>query len=224
LGILTKVLAQKNDYLAIWPNRSIPGGGFAPRRWPSCMIVGCQSMVLRGQTDLGQNCCIFVTKLLIDMEPVAPALSEYETQRGKPMPSKNHAVLQTRLVVCLCKHYAEKYEILSEISLELSDWEATPDLAIFPKMQIDFLEDEVRLTEPPLCVIEILSPTQALNDLTAKANKYFRNGVKSCWLVLPTFKNIYVFSNIHDYRIFSAQDTLIDATLDLQIPLAEVFK
>jgi Uma2 family endonuclease len=158
------------------------------------------------------------------MEITEKVLSEYEIQRGKPMPSKNHSIIQKRLIVSLSNNYDEKYEIFSEVSLELSDWESTPDLAIFPKMKINFLEDEVRLTETPLCVIEILSPTQALSDLTSKANKYFKNGVKSCWLVLPSLRNIYVFSTITDYQIFSVNTILNDAALDIQIPLNEIFK
>lgn len=34
------------------------------------------------------------------------------------------------------------------------------------------------MTEPPLCVIEIISPSQSLNELTAKAREYFKHGVK----------------------------------------------
>ncbi len=158
------------------------------------------------------------------MEITEKVLSEYEIQRGKPMPSKNHSIIQRNLIFQLMLKYGNVYEIFSEISLELSDWESTPDLAIFPKMKINFLEDEIRLTETPLCVIEILSPTQALSALTSKANKYFKNGVKSCWLVLPSLRNIYVFSTITDYQIFSMNTILNDAALDIQIPLNEIFK
>lgn len=158
------------------------------------------------------------------MEIIEKKISEYELQRGKPMPSKNHSIIQKRLIVSLSNKYEEVYEIFSEVSIELSDWESTPDLAIFPKMEIDFLEDEIRLTETPLCIIEILSPTQALAELTTKANKYFRNGVKSCWLVLPTLKNIYVFTDITDYKIFNSHDILKDETLNIEIPLSEIFK
>lgn len=91
-------------------------------------------------------------------------------------------------------------------------------------MKIDFLEDEIRLTETPLAIIKILTPTQALAELTTKTNKYFKNGVKSCWLVLPTLKNIYVFSTITDYHIFDAQEILKDENLGIEIHLVEIFK
>jgi Uma2 family endonuclease len=158
------------------------------------------------------------------METIAPAKSEYETQRGKPIPSKNHAIVQSNIVFYLKLKYGQQYEILSEISLELNDWEATPDVAVYPKMQINFLEDEVRLGQPPLCAIEILSPSQALSDLISKADKYFKNGVRSCWLVLPMLKNVYVFSSVDTYRVFFAEETLQDAALGIELPLGEVFR
>jgi Uma2 family endonuclease len=157
------------------------------------------------------------------METIVPAQSEYETQRGKPKPSKNHAIVQSNLVFQLKLKYRPQYEILSEISLELNDWEATPDVAVYPKMKVNFLEDEVRLSEPPLCAIEILSPSQALSDLINKTDKYFKNGVRSCWLVLPMLKNVYVFSSFGFYRVFFANDTLQDDALGLELPLEEVF-
>jgi Uma2 family endonuclease len=158
------------------------------------------------------------------MEIIEKKISEYEAQRGKPMPSKNHSIIQRSLIFQLMLHYRNEYEIFSEISLELSDWESTPDIAIFPKMAIDFLEDEIRLVESPMGVIEILSPTQTFTELMQKINKYFKNGVKSCWLVLPLVKNIYVFSSITDYKIFNFQDTLKDESLNIELPVNEIFK
>lgn len=158
------------------------------------------------------------------METTEKVLSEYEIQRGKAMPSKNHSIIQRNLIFQLMLNYGNVYEIFSEVSLELSDWASTPDLAIFPKMTIDFLADEIRLTQTPLCVIEILSPTQALAELTTKADRYFKNGVKSCWLALPSLRNIYVFQNMNDYQIFGINSILNDVELDIQIPINEIFK
>ncbi|GEM_PF-6170491 len=76
----------------------------------------------------------------------------------------------------------------------------------------------------PLCVIEILSPTQSLNELTTKAKGYFQHGVQSCWIVLPTMSNIYVYSSPSEYDIFRATETLVDSKLNISFPLVEVFK
>jgi Uma2 family endonuclease len=75
-----------------------------------------------------------------------------------------------------------------------------------------------------LCVVEILSPTQSLQSLIDKAYKYFALGVQSCWLVIPSLKNIYVFADKDNYQIFRDTETLTDAKLNISFPLADVFK
>ncbi len=43
------------------------------------------------------------------------ALSDYELERGKPMPSTNHAFVQVPMIGVLL-HYAGEFSILSELS------------------------------------------------------------------------------------------------------------
>jgi len=149
-------------------------------------------------------------------------LTPYETERGKPMPSRNHASVQTNLIYAFAP-YRSTFRILSEIGLDLSNWESVPDIAVYPKMEIDFLHDEVSMKEPPLTVIEILSPTQSLQELVTKAEKYFEHGVKSCWLALLSLRNVYVFSSPTEYEVFTHKDVLKDPVLAVEMPLAEVF-
>jgi Uma2 family endonuclease len=91
-------------------------------------------------------------------------------------------------------------------------------------MPIDFSVDEVRLTTPPLGVIEILSPTQSLQELTTKIGQYFAKGVQSCWLVLPTLKSIYVYQDSQTFQPYTAQDILIDKQLNIELTLAAIFQ
>ncbi|MCB0595753.1 MAG: Uma2 family endonuclease [Lewinellaceae bacterium] len=151
-------------------------------------------------------------------------LSEYETERHKPMPSLNHSIIQANLIRELGLSYKDKYRIASELSLDLSDWPSVPDICIYPKMPLDLRQDVATMTEPPLCAIEIISPSQSLSELVGKAEKYFQYGVRSCWIVLLPLGNIYVFSSPDDYEIFRATDTLKDPALDIALPLAEVFE
>ena len=46
--------------------------------------------------------------------------AEYLLERGKPMPSKNHSKLESRLARLLGNDYEEKYDIFVELSLELN--------------------------------------------------------------------------------------------------------
>jgi Uma2 family endonuclease len=151
-------------------------------------------------------------------------VSDYEKERGKPMPSKLHSRTQLNLSIEIGTKYKKKYNLFSELSVSLEEWDSVPDLAIYPVAEIDFNEDEISLKTPPLGIIEILSPTQSFNELKTKAGLYFDSGVKSCWLVIPVVKNIYVFNNKEDYEIFKGKDTLHDPVLNISIDLAEVFQ
>ena len=56
------------------------------------------------------------------------------------------------------------------------------------------------------------------------AYHYFGHGVKSCWLVIPALKNIYVFSGRETYQISKSNETLTDASIGVTLPLSEIFK
>jgi Uma2 family endonuclease len=151
-------------------------------------------------------------------------LSDYELERGKPMPSKNHGYLQANLLMALGTLYRRQYTFLSETSLLMPEKpDCVPDIAIYPKLEIDFLDDELSMTQLPLTAVEIVSPTQSDQDLLQKINRYFNAGVKSCWLVLPGFKAIHVYSGIGEYTFFNAQMTLSDPTTQIELPLSEIF-
>jgi Uma2 family endonuclease len=150
-------------------------------------------------------------------------VSQYEQERGKPMPSKLHGHIQFNLGLYLGVSYSERFSFFSELSLQLNAWDSVPDISIFPKMEFDYSQDETKVTEPPLCAIEILSPSQSMQELISKARKYFDYGVKSCWLVIPSVKNIYVFSSPNDYQIFRDTQTLHDPVIEVRLELSKVF-
>ncbi len=152
------------------------------------------------------------------------AKHSYEEERGKPMPSLNHAKLQTMILFELMKSYQDTYEILSEISIKIGEWGAVPDIGLFPKQNIDFQHDLIKLNFPPLCAIEILSPTQVLDDLVEKSEEYFLKGAKSYWLVIPKFENIYVYEQPYNYTIFRKTEILKDNNLGIELDLKKIFK
>ena len=164
--------------------------------------------------------------MLMDFGVQMPNISEvdaYVLERNKPAPSFNHGVVQANLIAELGV-FRKKFRIASELSLDLTEWPSVPDISIYPKMDIDLKNDVITMKDPPLCTIEILSPSQSLTDLTSKALGYFEHGVQSCWIVLPSLSNIYVFSSPDEYVIFRATETLNDEKLGISFPLEEVFK
>jgi Uma2 family endonuclease len=150
-------------------------------------------------------------------------VSQYELERGKPMPSKLHGYIQSQLILTIGMTYPGRFSVFSELSLKLDNWESVPDISIFPKMEIDYSEDEVKVSQAPLCAIEIISPSQSFQELISKGRQYFSYGVKSCWLVIPGLKNVYVFSSPDDYQIFRDSQTLIDPVMDVKLELSKVF-
>lgn len=158
--------------------------------------------------------------------PFMPEVSqhEYEVERQKPLPSFNHATVQLNLGFELKLRYKEKYSILSELSLQLDDWLSVPDLCIYPKQPLDLRNDQTKTQEPPLCAIEISSPTQPLGELILKAGQYFDHGVRSVWVVFLELGNVYVFSGKDTYEMYRPEETLKDGVLDIELPLAEVFE
>jgi Uma2 family endonuclease len=129
---------------------------------------------------------------------------EYELERGKPMPSLNHSVIQTNIAGFLKVNYKKQYRIVTELSLELQTGNANPDVAIYPP-------------------IEILSPKQSLDDLKDKIfDIYFPSGVKSAWIVMPSLKAVIIFKTDGSNLIIS-NGRVKDDILNIEIAMEDIF-
>ena len=148
-------------------------------------------------------------------------ISDYERERGKPMPSKLHSLAQKKLILAL-HQFEPPYTVFSELTLQLEDREVTPDLSIYEAQEIDYLHDEVRLKEPPLLTIEIASPTQGVQALIDKAHFLLDQSVQSCWLVQPQLRTITVYSGNMESTTYS-QGTVADPNLDIEVTIEDVF-
>lgn len=148
-------------------------------------------------------------------------VSNYERERGKPMPSKAHGYIQTNITAVLLPH-RDEYTIFSELTLELENRELTPDLSVYPKTEVDLVHDEVRVTDPPLLAVEIASPTQNVQDLIEKIEFLLDAGVQSCWLVQPPLRTVTLFSGTLDGTTVSS-GTFTDPVLNIDVSLNAIF-
>ena len=114
----------------------------------------------------------------------------YEEERGKPMPSYNHAAIQMNLGLQLAKQ--SQFRVLSELTLDILGQRYTPDLSLCRREPLDLRHDVIRPTEPPLLVVEIFSPQQGTHEVMQKLDVYFAHGVKSCWVVAPPLHTISI--------------------------------
>jgi Uma2 family endonuclease len=140
----------------------------------------------------------------------------YEEERGKPMPSANHAAIQINLGVEFARQH--EFRTYSELTLELDGKPYTPDLSVYPREALDLRHDQIRRTDPPLLVVEIFSPRQGYQDVMEKVDVYFRHGVKSCWIVSPPIHTITILSpngREESYHSGVAKDPVTALTADL---------
>ena len=153
----------------------------------------------------------------------AVAQSDYEIERNKPMPNRIHGAIQSALIIQLDRSCSGRYQLISELSLD-STPPSTPDLCIYPQKQLNVRTVAAREQEAPITTIEIISPSQSLNELMHKAwDIYFPMGVQSTWIVVPELKGIHILLP-NDESCFFNTGTLTDPATGIQIPVEEVFK
>ncbi|MEM6317526.1 MAG: Uma2 family endonuclease [Bacteroidota bacterium] len=159
-----------------------------------------------------------------EFEQVSEPAVQYQRERNKPMPSKKHSAIQTLLGAALVVKYKKKYQIYSELSLFMPDVKpAVPDLCIFPKEQLNLLDDEIIVSDVPITVIEILSPKQGIDDIKDKFfTIYFPAGVQSAWLIIPTLRSVHVFTPDKKFVSFHS-GKLMDKACDVELELDDFF-
>lgn len=157
------------------------------------------------------------------METLEAIKSDYELGRGKPMPTWNHALLQKRILVKIESRYEGQFSVFPELNLSVLGEKLVPDLAVFEGVRGILSHDLNVVSEMPVLVVEILSPSQSVTELTAKAERYLQAGVTSYWLVVPELMNIAISSELGVYQTFNKTDTLRDPTTGIELELAPLF-
>jgi Uma2 family endonuclease len=159
--------------------------------------------------------------------------NEVFENEGIDMGSINHSLTQAKLTSLLDDD--ERFTVLTELSLDISQYdfskygikakeEVKPDICMYSN-DIGFQKfDIVRMTEMPLLVIEILSPSQGPKELKDKIRVYFDLGVKSCWLVIPDAQLISVYTKQGDFTNFDMRDNeVVDEIMDIHLPIPKIF-
>ncbi len=135
-------------------------------------------------------------------------------------PSYNHSYLAYRIAKTLDQN--DKYNIHIEMTLDIGGTDYIPDIALYEKQKIDFLHDKIKAEEPPILIVEILSPGQSVNEITEKFEIYFHAGVKSCWLIIPPTKTIVLFHDIH-HPISYSTGKFKDQITGIDVSVEDIF-
>ena len=146
---------------------------------------------------------------------------DYDRERGKPLPSLNHGLVQSFLGAALL-HYRKTYSIVSELNLNLNGRLYVPDISIYPKLPLNWQHDHMEMTDPPLTVIEILSSTQSLDSLVTKAEAYFEAGVQSCWIVQMVVESVVVLVPGEKPTVCTGGGVMDPAT-GITVEISEIF-
>ena len=137
--------------------------------------------------------------------------------------SVNRSKLIHRLSVAFDR-YESQYDILPELELALPSGKCKPDVSVYANRPVDWLNDTVFYDQPPIIAVEILSPRQALTELTDKAYKqYFPAGVQTVWLVIPVLRVVHVLLPDGSMQIY-AGGVLTDPVTGLEVDLDYLFR
>lgn len=153
--------------------------------------------------------------------PETVLVEDYEKERGKPLPSYNHFLVQSQLQYALQAACGDRFIVGGELTLA-TEPSTTPDISVCYFKKPDWLHDEVRASDPPITVAEIMSSSQKVEDLVPKIETYFQFGVQSVWLVQPPLKQVAVFRPDLEPQVF-VEGEVVDATLSVRVALADIF-
>lgn len=128
---------------------------------------------------------------------------DYEIQKGeteqieeadlseKEMPSLNHSYICLQITKQILQNSA--FEPLPELTLNI-DKGITPDICIYPRdtLQPNFRRDVRKFSEMPIVAVEVVSPSQSIQELLEKAVMLIENGVKAVWVIEPVTDSVFV--------------------------------
>ena len=123
-----------------------------------------------------------------------------QVEEVEEMPSLNHSYICTEILLHLAQN--KDYKPLVELTLDIEKG-LTPDISVFPKDKVkpNFFEDITKYPDMPTLAIEIISASQNIQDLLAKAKLLVRNGVKAVWTVEPFTNTVFVTDKIGEKRL-----------------------
>ena len=153
------------------------------------------------------------------MRPIAKDVINTGIEPGRTLMAGS---IMMNLMVQLAKRYDSKYDILPSIDISLPDQDFTCDLGIFPPREIDWFNDIIRV-EPPIAAFEIVMPSETTESLINAIKKhYFKNGVKSAWVISPDQKSVTLIKPDGEIQV-SKKGSILDSATNIELSVTEIF-
>ncbi len=83
-----------------------------------------------------------------------------------------------------------------------------PDVSVLSKDRIAATDAESYFQGAPDLAVEIVSPSDSVQDLQAKMNQYLAAGAGQVWVLYPKTKNVHVFSRTSALQILNENQIL----------------
>jgi Uma2 family endonuclease len=121
----------------------------------------------------------------------------YFEEHLETMPSLNHSYICLQITKQLLLN--ETIEPLPELTLDIGN-DLTPNISVFPKNQIqpNFFHDISKFSQSPLLAIEVISASQTIQEMLAKALLLIQGGVKAVWSVESHSQSVFVTTATHE--------------------------
>ena len=150
--------------------------------------------------------------------------SDYEKERGKPMPNYSHGIIQANVTVILGLQAGTTYRIASELTCELPDGSVfTPDISVLMRRPVNLGREPARCREVPVLAVEILSPSQGHQSVVEKIDAYFANGVQSVWEINPALRLVAVYQPGANHPEIFLRGEVKDSATNLIARVEEIF-
>jgi len=107
------------------------------------------------------------------------------------LPKFLHQIILTRLIILLNTALAGCL-IVPEAGLRMISSRRRPDIMVVD----EWPQDETWVDDPPLVVIEIISPSTRNEDMIRKLVEYLAAGVKQYWILDPQYRRITILHNL----------------------------
>jgi len=146
------------------------------------------------------------------------AAEEIAEEIAGKMPTLNHSYICSQIMRQLLSD--ERIEVLPELTLAIGNG-ITPDISVYPKEEIkpNFLEDITRFEKPPTLAIEIISPSQNIQELLEKAKILLQAGSKTVWTIEPYSRTVFV-TTAKGTRI--SHDTIVESD-EIKVDFSKIF-
>ena len=144
---------------------------------------------------------------------------ETTSENQEKMPSLKHSYICSGILRQLFAD--EQLQVLPELTLNIEKG-LTPDISVYDKdtIQIEPFDDYVKYDRMPILAIEIISPSQNVQQLREKSKLMKNHGIQAIWTVEPYTRSVLV-NDANGEHLFREESV---ESANIRVDFARVFR